>query len=615
MEQLREITATIKNITKRNKQPEYKEKITAIEGILVWIETNPESRDIVPQIWYEFLEQYFINTLWTPEFWKAANAKACYMFTKFERRFFPMQGSEEWTTLTKKVYKDKYPEFKDDIGHSNFSTNVDNLKTQTNYGMIPQIKTSDLAVEIAMACKIAHVALILADPRISTKLWYYLATNHELCHVLLKTEEGISLTKSLMKTDTQLVLGGLRWTMYMLSHEESTSRDPNTESRFVFTLDEINTLAFLNNLAVDVSPWIVNSLRYDQSIYQAMPFYLAGKRSAASSEQFHERLNYITMGCLAGIEEFKNVGIVGSILTECVINNQLLRRDSEFVSEFGALRIASRDTTDGDFDDMKAFNARSVKYFPGDDRKTDDGASMSSDLDIAISDTSFKTFMDTAYQVVAVLNHNIKQLHGGEPFHVVEDCTASGIRLHVSHPQFPRKIEIFRTPYTLMRLVASFHVACVRMYYSPCNRNVYATRGCVAAILTGVSENFQWFSTAKVPADVVLKYAQRGITTVLNKKEIDCLIEYLKTSPRWAYGYHNANEITGCFDWSNRFFQSKLGVRYGERTTTDNDSNNIVSTEFNNYTVSADPKYESVALKLYEDRDAVVRVLPPPKLF
>lgn len=561
--------------------------------------------DMLPKIWIEFITTKFIDPLWMPRFWKSVASKEDYMHCKYTRRYFPMVGSDEWKETSKQVYEHAYPEFEDNIKHANYNKGK-NIKIHTNYGMIPQVAVADIKCELDQLDILIEVVQQLKDRAMTTRLWYNLATNMYACHILLKSSTGIALTKTVFAWDKNIVAGGLFYTMYLLAHEENTATHHTLESRYVFNLDQARELAFLNPLPIDKTPWIINALRFEGSVYNMSPFYLRGDRALAHPTAFKARLNILTQCCFDGFENFADIALVGSKLTECVSNNALLYHvpvlpdtdDTNYVGIVSRDRFAKKNAAD--YTNPDCFRRRSELYYPlvGD---------MASDMDIAVSRDSFKEFIRVADELIALLNHNIQRIAPYIPFTVKQDCTASGVRFHLTHPKCS-KIEIFRTPQTLMQLVAGFHVPCVRMYWD--FKTLWMTRSCAAALITGVNENFNWFSSNKVPADVVLKYAQRGFTTILNLKELECLSLYIKNNERWKIGIHAIGEITGAFDIDHPFFRIDAlprGIRFGlpvERTAVGGTRNNI-------YKIYPAIKYRDQEFIRYAETDNTFRVVPP----
>jgi hypothetical protein len=574
--------------------------------------------DMIPAVWMQWLERRFITPLWNPKFWESVASKECFMYTKYQRRFFPMRGDQDWEKLSRESYKSNYPEFEKHAKHSNFAKG-NNLKLHTNFGMIPQWDPRRFEVETQVVVKVINLSIALRNHALKCKLWYTLATNYDMCHIVLKNPVGRQLTRSLWtgtgpgsRTERDLVQAGLFWTNYVLAHEEQTCQAPSEGSRFVFTLEEINHLSFLNNLPPDVSPWIVNSMRNGNNVYNLCPFYLQGERSVSTPAVAQERISRLTHGCFRGFDRWNHIAaLTGSTLMQSLSNNPLMRPPVKD-NDDGAINLVPDARS---YTDMVSFEHRSRLYFP---REGD----MSSDLDVVVSTASNKEFIIIADAMVKQLDENLNAGADGVAFPkdkfracaVVHDCTASGVRYHVSHPRLGIKIEIFRSPQRRMKLVAGFHVAPVRMYWD-FGKRWYMTRNCAASLITGISENFHWFSSNKVPVDVILKYCQRGVTTILNLKELECLSKYMETSERWGYGFSKITEITGAFRRDHPFFRVDImprGVRYGlpvlSRARADN-------WRHNTYKLARALKSHDIDWKeRYQEIDNTFRVRVPPPL-
>ena len=151
-----------------------------------------------------------------------------------------------------------------------------------------------------------------------------------------------------------------------------------------------------------------------------------------------------------------------------------------------------------------------------------------SDIDISVTTTNFETFKDNVVELYKIIVENSK--HRGEVY-INEIKTPSSTKYKIFGPGIPRPIDIFRIPYHPSKMVKKFHVNVVKMYY---DGEVKLFRSCVSALLSGVNESYKWFSCNKVPADVLLKYAQRGFSIILNKKEKENISNFMKMSDRWS---------------------------------------------------------------------------------
>ena len=150
------------------------------------------------------------------------------------------------------------------------------------------------------------------------------------------------------------------------------------------------------------------------------------------------------------------------------------------------------------------------------------------DIDISITTRDQGVFKERALQLYEVIRKNCE--HRGA-VHIKEVKTIASIKYKIYGPGIPRPMDIFRIPYDPVKMVKKFHVHAVKMFY---NGDLVMFRSCVACLLSGVGESYKWFSCNKVPADVLLKYAQRGISIILNSKEREAISKYIMSNNRWG---------------------------------------------------------------------------------
>jgi len=90
------------------------------------------------------------------------------------------------------------------------------------------------------------------------------------------------------------------------------------------------------------------------------------------------------------------------------------------------------------------------------------------------------------------------------------------------------KIEMFRIKdKDFFGTVARFHFPCVRAYYQ--GDNVYMLPSCITAMMTGLNIEYKYFAGIRNPVDIINKYMQRGFGVILNKYEINIMLDYNKT--------------------------------------------------------------------------------------
>jgi hypothetical protein len=127
-------------------------------------------------------------------------------------------------------------------------------------------------------------------------------------------------------------------------------------------------------------------------------------------------------------------------------------------------------------------------------------------------------------------------------------------------------------------MVKKFHIHAVKMFY---DGDVVLFRSCVVCLLSGVGETYKWFSCNKVPADVLLKYAQRGFSVILNSNERSAISNYISGHSRWGPMLEkinmSSNEIYCCVNSRHPFFRPGLyssGIRMGLRNF-ERDASNV----------------------------------------
>ncbi len=208
------------------------------------------------------------------------------------------------------------------------------------------------------------------------------------------------------------------------------------------------------------------------------------------------------------------------------------------------------------------------------------------DIDISITCRDFETFTTNALSLYEQIKDNCS--HRG-PVYIKEVRTLNAVKYKIYGPGIPRPMDIFRIPYEPVKMVKKFHVHAVKMYY---DNDITMFRSCVACLLSGVGESYKWFSCNKVPADVLLKYAQRGISIILNKIERDALSNYIEQSDRWGvmlrYFQLDAKKIYCCVTSNHPFFRPDIhgsGVRLGLR-----EFKRDLTTQYNNSLVVSIPR-------------------------
>ena len=191
-----------------------------------------------------------------------------------------------------------------------------------------------------------------------------------------------------------------------------------------------------------------------------------------------------------------------------------------------------------------------------------------SDMDVSITATTMEEFTVLAERLFERIRDNCRIR--GEVYMKRID-TLSQYKYKIYGPGLSRPIDLFRIDYGPEVMVKRFHLNCVKMFYQAPDK-IYMWRSCIAALLSGANEYYSWFSCNKIPADIILKYAMRGISTVLNAHERGALVKYVRAEPRWSVYFEqiaaNPQDMFGGITSSHTYFQPhlyKAGLRMGLR--------------------------------------------------
>jgi hypothetical protein len=458
------------------------------------------------------------------------------------------------------------------------------------------------------------------------------------CHIV-KSAAAWELIKPMIK-DMQaksIVMYTVYYAQYILRHESTKMFSQVRRTyRIIYTLDEARALPDSHTLHIESDPYI-QQLPDDTFISQTVPFYLREKRLIADSKTMDRRLFLATGGALVNIDmKSLKATLSGSILIPCITISPLeelrkgLRMDpTRKVSGYIPTHdIKYYDLTDEDHEFLVYLEYYYPSYDSYKDReyvkevlmekrekiiefcmkdyieKKDSDLDPNdkaeklpeynklADLDISLTTSTFEDFRVKAMLLFDQIRNNVA-FRG--PVWIIEIETLSSFKFQIYGPGITRPIDLFRIPYDCAKMVKKFHVPCVRMWNEGTQgghltggkiqlsnttvKGVLLYDSCIRALKSGVNNSYNWFSCNKIPVDVLLKYTQRGITTIYNKKERVGLVEYLKLSPRWSplidfdsSGEIDSNtmDIFGVMTVNHKFFHPakfNAGIRMGLRNT------------------------------------------------
>ncbi len=426
-------------------------------------------------------------------------------------------------------------------------------------------------------------------------------TSPYTCHIIKVPTVAAFLRDVFANGDAEsinLAIYALTYAMYVLRHEEITSQDAirNTH-RYVFTLAEAHAMPMIpitnmNNadakgIHIDHHPYLP-LLKGDTpgiTLAQLAPFVLLGPRRILDMKEFQHRFDLVSNNLFEGIDlRSFNCCVTGSILAPCVATSPLEENfrgnklqekkkwcevlryegaDAEFMGfleyyypGYYSLTEEERARATAKDEEDNLFRQRLPPIAPA-DAKAAAAYNVLSDIDLAIHTKDRAIFDSYVMQIYIRMRLNAKRKGLGS-LHIRKILTISSYRYAIYGTATMRPVEIFMTDRHPIKLVRDFHFPNVRMYYD--SHEVYITRSCFSALVTGVGDNYKWFSSNKIPADTLLKTVQRGFTVPLSNNERSTLCKYLSMSSRWRLDTANLFGFVTC---DNSFYVSSDGIRQG----------------------------------------------------
>ncbi len=575
--------------------------------------------------------------------WNNLTNKPDYNLELQRNRFYPFCHikSKEWKEVANNALQSEdYPPTNSKI----FEKGNDDIKDFANERRISQKHNNFMSYPVLNPTKYGNIEeyVICLQTLVSLNLniealetFLRLCITPSCCHII-KSAEAWNLINPMINDihAKKIVMYSMYYAQYIFRHESTKMFSQVRRSyRIIYTLTEAQALPDSHKLHIESDPYI-QQLPDDTFISQTVPFYLREKRLIADSKTIYRRLFLATGGALMGInmKDFK-AALTGSILIPCITISPLeklrkgmrmdtVRKVRGYVPTHDPRYY---DLTDDDHDfllyleyyypsydsykdheyikevltekpeklikfDMKSYiEIKDDEVDPNNKEDTLPDYNELADLDISLTTTTFEEFREKAMLLFKQIQKNVA--FRGHVW-MIEIETISSFKFKIYGPGITRPIDLFRIPYNCAKMVKKFHLPCVRMWnegtqegeiQSATNsiNGILIYDSCICALKSGINNSYKWFSCNKVPVDVLLKYAQRGITTIYNKKERVSLIEYLKLSSRWKPLIDFKNmDIFGMMTINHKFFypaKFNAGIRLGLRNNLFQDEDTFYS--------------------------------------
>lgn len=405
------------------------------------------------------------------------------------------------------------------------------------------------------------------------------------------------------------------YAMYILKLEEIKSyHNVILNSRYVFTHSEaylISTVLPKISLDKHALVHLMEPLGFKSSY---MPLLIEGERKINSIEVFKQRLSIATDALLDNIDLSKYKAVLtGSILIPCIVTNPLEKRFEKITTSKKLIidslfdSIISDEKHDYQLQDDFSFKVFLECYYPSylsvkneeypnyfepkqtpeeyeiqknedltsnhngkpDDIERAVGFGVISDLDISIHTATFEEFKKNVYELFEDIKKNAKSRNKTE-IYIRRIKRGTYFKYSMYGPDLIRPVDLFWITKSPDTFVEQFHLGVVRMHWN--SHDLHIMQSCLAALLTGINHDYRWISCNKAPATIIIKYAQRGYTTPLNRNERPVLVEYLKNKLEWKNSLMSENRtieyslMYGLFSENHIFFMpdaTKSGIRYG----------------------------------------------------
>lgn len=501
---------------------------------------------------------YLFNKEWI---WDKLSIKPDYNKCLLSTRYWPYFNNEnkQWKTIN--------IDFKNQSSGTTVSEELDlnndinfqeleTLKTKNNFSEYKSLPKSKYKIP-DMNLKFAILTYFKKNELYDLLVLYayQLLTNPDECHIIKYSEFWNQLVFNSDKYN-KIIFNGLYYALYILRHEETIMlKDVDKNSRCIFKLNECNILpSYPVKFNIENNPYIQQISDSGFKAYSC-PSYLNIIRQINNEKEANLRFNIITKGIFDGID-FKELklALTGSILIPCVSKTEL---ENNFDTWNDFLEYYYPSTKSLKPEDYKKY----IKQFDNKEMDNKDFFGDITDLDVSCSTDSYDidTFIKIKDIFVSKLNENLKK-QGEKNVKIIKVRTVSQFKFVIYVPGLDYHIELFRISYHPSVMTKNFHLPNVKMWWDG-EYNLWST--CIMTLMGGINNKYKWFSCNKTPADVIMKYVQRGFTTILNKNEKKVLEQYLKCVDEWK-DFYISSKIFGPVHLSHPIFNMtkfKGGIR------------------------------------------------------
>ena len=446
-------------------------------------------------------------------------------------RIYP--GIQE-TKLKRKKNRDKYfGEIKQTTNYGKFKY-FNTPKNKLYEDIFLNISDDKMAMEYLLACMISKKYFHhILTPRVFSKLNNILAENPRL---------------------DKIVKYAMKYMFYMLLKiERLNGKNTDKDSPCIMEEDIFRELPIFQG-ELDTQPYfteIYNDKRYGNSREELL-MYPDGKRSFVDHNTFLSRLDIVSDGLLTKVDLGKHDAfLTGSSLVPCIAINPLEKNYDTFqdyINYYYPNYALCEEKDDGivNFIKNKAeytniTKKQCLENLPDiideeDDRKLtamhDDlirKQSKLSDMDIAVRADNHLEYQKKVFALVSDIKKSLPK-EKADKLYLQKYKLKYGYKWILKGAK--RHMEFFRINLEAQQLLHSFHVNVVKFWWD--GKIIRGRVSGICAVLTGVNQWYKIIFNNKNPIDIIMKYMQRGYTTLLNREEIKFLKLYIGKNEKYA---------------------------------------------------------------------------------
>ena len=422
------------------------------------------------------------------------------------------------------------------------------------------------------------------------KLFACVFTSYDYCHFLLDVRviKIISIF-SVLPTFQNVIIYYMFYLFYLLVLEEKVLRERISNfHRSIISMEVACEMPFLPEKSCNIqyNPY-VQMIGID--VRKKCMFYQKGDRKIVDLSTFKNRMSIYSNGALDDVDFAScNAYLTGSAMLACSAITPAEKDHSKNIEEYFEF------------------------YYPSYRRWKENCVGLS-DIDIAICATSntefdeyavkffnqIKAKFSDASMTLIIKEFDVKALKG--------ESAPEHYKYRIKSPLIGRDIDVFLIKSSIEKLIQRFHLPCVRLWYD--GKTVHMFSSCVCALLSGINYEYNWISQTAKYRSIILKYMFRGYTTILSRREMEDILEYINSSS-WLpagevpYTHKTATERFGTnhvFFTNENAFDTIMPHKYIR-------ANEQVNTSFHHYN-SPVLEYNGIKLHCYSNN----RIIAPIK--